>query len=134
MIKINKIKILLLIVGLLLVFNLGAISASAGVLNEAFTRLQVVNQSSKLPDAQNPAFIAGLIIQYLLGLLGIIFVVLIIYGGFLWMTAGGNDEQINKARKIITNSTIGLLIVILSYAIALFIVNIIIRATTTPPL
>jgi hypothetical protein len=65
----------------------------------------------------------GLIIQALLGLLGLIFLILIIYSGFQWMTSMGVEEKISKARKTLTNSTIGLLIIILSYSIAYFVLT-----------
>ncbi len=61
------------------------------------------------------------IINIFLGLLGIIFIVLIIYGGFLWMTAGGREEQVGTAKKIITRSVIGAGIVILSYLLTWFV-------------
>jgi hypothetical protein len=63
----------------------------------------------------------GIIIGIVLSFLGIIFFILIIYGGFLWMTAHGNEEQIKKARNIIVNATIGLAIVLAAYAITAFI-------------
>ncbi len=74
----------------------------------------------------------ALIIRYLLGFLGILFTILIIYGGFLWMTAAGNDQQIDKARKILTQAAIGLLIVVLAYALSSWIFKIILRATYDP--
>ena len=61
------------------------------------------------------------IIKVVLGLLGTIFVILMIYAGILWMTAGGNDEQVKKAQKIIQRAVIGLIIVVLAYAITYFI-------------
>lgn len=65
---------------------------------------------------------AGDIIRIILSFLGVIFLLLIIYGGFLWMTAQGNDTQVDKAKKIIINSTIGITIVLLAYAITWFII------------
>ncbi len=76
--------------------------------------------------------VVALIINALLGFLGILFTVLIIYGGFLWMTAAGNDQQIEKARKILTQATIGLLIVILAYALSSWIFRAILYATYQP--
>ena len=61
------------------------------------------------------------IIYTVYGLIGVIFFVLIIYGGILWMTAGGNDTQVKKAQNIIQRAAIGLLIVVLAYAITYFI-------------
>ncbi len=101
----------------------------AGVLQDALTTAQATNQKAKLAAADNPAFLVGNIIKYALGFVGTIFLVLIIYGGFLWMTAAGNDQQIEKARKILTSATVGLLIVILAYGLSLFIINVILSAT-----
>ncbi len=101
----------------------------ASVLQDALTTAQATNQKAKLAEADTPAFLVGEIIKYALGFVGTIFLVLIIYGGFLWMTAAGNDQQIEKARKILTSSTVGLLIVILAYGLSLFIINVILSAT-----
>ncbi|MFH2018824.1 MAG: IPT/TIG domain-containing protein, partial [bacterium] len=73
------------------------------------------------------------IIRVALGLLGIVAVVLMIYAGFVWMTAGGNDENITKAKKILINATIGLAIILSSYAIVSFVMNKLIEATTGFP-
>ncbi|MFA7653980.1 MAG: hypothetical protein WCX97_02965 [Candidatus Magasanikbacteria bacterium] len=61
------------------------------------------------------------IIRIALSLLGIILVALILYGGFLWMTAGGNEEQIGKAKKVLRNAVIGLAIILSAYAITIFV-------------
>ncbi len=64
----------------------------------------------------------GGFIKILLSFLGIIFLILIIYGGFLWMTAAGNNDKVEKAKNIIVNSVVGLVIVMLAYAITWFVV------------
>ena len=61
------------------------------------------------------------IINIVLSLLGIIFIILTVYGGFLYMTARGNEEQTKKALSIITQSVIGLIIVLSAYAISYFV-------------
>lgn len=63
----------------------------------------------------------GLIVNVVLSLLGVLFIVLTVVSGFKWMTAGGNEDQIKSARKNITNAIIGLVIVVSSYAIWMFI-------------
>lgn len=63
------------------------------------------------------------IIQGFLSLLGVIAVVLVMYAGFLWMTASGNEESVTKAKELLTNAVIGLAIILLSYAITRFIFN-----------
>jgi hypothetical protein len=61
------------------------------------------------------------LITTVLSLLGIIFVILSIYGGFLYLTARGNQEQSKKAISIIKQALIGLIIVLSAYAISYFI-------------
>lgn len=61
------------------------------------------------------------VIQAFLGLLGIIFVILIIVGGYHWMTAGGNEEKVAKARETISRAVIGLIIIVSAYAITYFV-------------
>lgn len=67
--------------------------------------------------------IVGNIVGTGLSLVGVTFFILTLYGGFLWMTAHGNDETVKKALKIITSAIIGLIIVMASYAITTFIFN-----------
>lgn len=63
----------------------------------------------------------SLFITFILGLLGVIFLVLTIYGGITWMTAGGNETQVKTAKSIISRAAIGLIIVVSAYAITYFI-------------
>ena len=64
----------------------------------------------------------SLFISVFLSFLGIIFLILILYAGFLWMTSGGNEEQITKAKGMLKNSIIGLAIIISAYAITYFVI------------
>ena len=70
------------------------------------------------------------IIRVAMSLLGIIAVVIILIGGFTWMTAGGNDEKVGEAKKWIFSGVIGLAIILSAYAIATFVINQLITATT----
>nr|NIS50742.1 hypothetical protein [Phycisphaerae bacterium] len=63
-------------------------------------------------------------------LLGIIAVVIILIGGFQWMTAGGNEENVDKAKKRIIQGVIGLAIILASWAIARFVLESLVTATT----
>lgn len=69
------------------------------------------------------------IINVALSLLGIVAVVIILAGGFTWMTAGGNEENVEKAKKMIFAGVIGLAIILSAYAIAKFVVDNLIQAT-----
>ena len=73
----------------------------------------------------------GSIINTFLGVLGILAVVLIIYAGYLWMTARGNEQQVEKAKDILTQAIIGLVIILTAYAITKFVVGSLVAATTT---
>ncbi|PIY96956.1 MAG: hypothetical protein COY66_02175 [Candidatus Kerfeldbacteria bacterium CG_4_10_14_0_8_um_filter_42_10] len=63
------------------------------------------------------------IIQWILGLLGLVAVIMILYGGFTWLTSAGNEEKISKAKGVITAAVIGLVIVILSWAVVRYALN-----------
>ena len=69
------------------------------------------------------------IIQVFLGILGIVALVLIIYAGFLWMTAGGDEEKVARAKKIMAQAVIGLIIILASFAITTFIISKLVEAT-----
>lgn len=71
------------------------------------------------------------IINVFMGLLGIIAVVIILYGGFIWMTAAGNEERVEKARQMIVSGVIGLAIILSAYAIARFVITSLVTATAT---
>jgi hypothetical protein len=78
--------------------------------------------------ATDPRIVVGKIIQIFLGLLGVIALGLIIYGGFLWMTAAGNEEQIDRAKKVLTSAIIGLVIILSAFGITTFILNSLVSA------
>lgn len=67
--------------------------------------------------------VIGKIIKIVLSLLGLLAVVLIIVGGFQWMASGGNEEKIKGAKKLMGSALIGLIIIILAYAVATFVVS-----------
>lgn len=79
-----------------------------------------------LPGSDGEGSLAGTIgniISGALGLLGVIFFILLIYAGALWMTAGGDTAKVDKAKKILTSAVVGLVIVMAAYAITSFIVT-----------
>ncbi|HBA36569.1 TPA: hypothetical protein DCZ15_01690 [Candidatus Falkowbacteria bacterium] len=78
--------------------------------------------AGSLSDA-DPRTIVGRIINIALGFLGVIAVGFIIYAGFIWMTSGGNEENIIKAKNILKNAVIGLIIILASWGIATFIIS-----------
>jgi len=79
--------------------------------------------------SEDPRIIAANVVRVLLGFLGIIAVIIILFGGFKWMTAGGNDEKVGEARKLMTQGIIGLIIILAAWGIASFVVENLLSAT-----
>src|SRR3989339_894544 len=73
----------------------------------------------QVPTGTIPAMI-GTIIGSILAFTGIIFFLLIIYGGFTWMLARGNEQEVTKAKGLIESAAIGLIIILAAYAITAF--------------
>lgn len=105
-----------------------ALPASAGILNDG---LSAFGKSGTLEDEagdlgfvdSDPLTITAVVIQTFLSILGLVAIIYVIYAGFLWMTARGNQDQAQKARDILRTATIGLVIILSSYSIALFVFN-----------
>ncbi len=72
-------------------------------------------------DTTNQEYGLPILVSYgvktFLSILGIIFIILMLYAGYLWMMAKGDEEQINKSKSTITRAIIGLIITVGSYAI-----------------
>lgn len=83
------------------------------------TGLSYVEQTGLV--ATDPRIIISNVIKIFLGFLGLISVILVMYAGFLWMTAGGDASKIEQSKKIMKNALIGLLIILSAYAIVSFI-------------
>lgn len=69
-----------------------------------------------------PQLIGGLI-NVFLSVLGIIFVVLVVYAGYLWMTASGEATKVDKAKKLLGQAVIGLVLIVSAYAISAFVID-----------
>jgi heme/copper-type cytochrome/quinol oxidase subunit 2 len=72
----------------------------------------------------DPRQIAVNIVKYLMTFLGIIAVVIILLGGFKWMTAGGNEDKVAEAKKLIIAGCIGLVIVLAAFMIVQFVMRV----------
>ncbi|NCN25895.1 hypothetical protein GW935_04605 [Candidatus Falkowbacteria bacterium] len=77
----------------------------------------------------DPRVIAGGIIQVILGFLGLLTVILMLYGGFLWMNSKGDPKKIEIAQALIRNAVIGLIIILSAFAIALYVTRVLIGVT-----
>ncbi len=103
----------------------------------AFARVQYYDQlndtgtavygSADAPEG-NFFLIVGGLLNAILGLLGLVLFVMIIYGGFLWMTAGGNTDKVKQAKDILLNAVIGLVILVAAFAISTYVVSLLSQA------
>lgn len=106
-------------------FAIISVGASAALLdNSALETMagnaDTVRATSGLGETSVGEIIAA-VIQAALGLLGVIFLVLMVLAGFNWMTANGDEKKVEKATGTIKTAVIGLIIVLASYAITYFI-------------
>jgi len=124
----KKFLYILFVFLLIPLFTVTAANDGSYGLNEA-TRNSNVNSALSVSEigigpGTSSGFLAtktGNIIGTALSFLGVIFLLLTITGGIMWMTAGGNTEQVTKAKKLITSAIIGLVIVFAAYALTSFI-------------
>lgn len=100
-------------------------------ITEAKTELGLVGDAiGAEADLTLPELI-GNIIKVLLSVLGIIFVVLVVYAGFLYLTAGGEPEKVKKAKTLLSQSIIGLIIIVAAYAIAAFVIDALVEVSAS---
>ena len=102
----------------------------AGAMLLMTSAMPVLAQNNFISPSDNPQSVASAtggqgsirqlalqIVNFFLGFLGIVAVMMIIYGGFLYVTAAGNDEKVGQAKKIIMYAVIGIIIILVSFAI-----------------
>src|SRR3989338_2300938 len=111
-------KLLFSIIVAIILFSLIYPLTSLAVININDTGLDVTVNAANLPSRSDISVVTGDVINALFSFLGSLFLILIIAGGIMWMTAAGSEEQIRKARSMITAAIIGLAVVLLSYTIA----------------
>ena len=89
--------------------------------NRALNKLKMIGDGSGYQADISLASAAGQVVRGALSLLGVIFIILIIIGGYKWMTAGGNEESVKIATNYIKRAIIGLVVVLAAWAIWFFI-------------
>jgi len=116
-------KVLFVFILIFCVFNLAssalaqAGTGSTSASYEIGKQFVAVNKTAGYDAPTDPRTIAARVIRVVLNFLGIIFLGLIVYAGFLWMTAGGAEDRVEKATKLLYRSVIGLIIILAAYSI-----------------
>jgi hypothetical protein len=107
------------------IISLLLVSGSVGVVSaDATKKIQDLKDQAanlnqlKSTDAED---VIGQGINILMMFMGAIMFALVVYGGGLWMTAGGNNEQITKAKNIIIWSALGVMVMLASYIVINFV-------------
>ncbi len=81
------------------------------------------SDGADLGKPNDPRLIVANIIKAALGLLGTLVLIYMVYGGYLILLSGGNEEKIAHGKSVIVNSAIGLLIILSAYSITRFAVR-----------
>lgn len=126
-------KLLALAGGFLLVFFLWHAPVFAGTLKDALPNLGAAGSGFGGQPGQepiDPAVLVGKIINIFLTVIGAVFFLLMLYGGYQWMMARGDTDKVTKAKGLITDAIIGLIVVFSAYALTYFIVRRIGEATS----
>jgi|GEM_PF-536382 len=111
--------------GIVAIFVVGVflLAPHFGLAQSLDTGLNSINETGLGGANTDVRVLIARIIRGLLGFLGIIAIGVILYGGYLWMTAAGKSEQIETAKKVLQNGVIGLIIMLSAFAIVSFIIS-----------
>lgn len=121
-IKLKKIASLFLVIFLALAYSSSALATSSDAfVNTAQSQTDLFVDSAGFSQTAQLENIIATVIKMVLSLLAIVFIVLMIFSGYQWMTAGGNEETVEKAKNRIKNAIIGLIIVVMAFAITAFV-------------
>lgn len=123
----------LFLASLFYIFTPGmSLAVTSSIREDAFGQLNSAagDGGAGFGSYKDPRETAARIIKIALGLVGTIFITLAVYAGFLWMTAGGVEENITKATGILKMAITGLAIILVSYAITTFVSENLLKSTT----
>lgn len=87
--------------------------------------------SAEIPN--DPRVIVANFIRIALTFVGMAMVLMIMYAGYLWWSAGGNDEKVSKAKATLRNAVIGLIIIAMSYGLVTFFLRAVLEAQMGTP-
>jgi len=97
------------------------LSLAVAVQVHAQDYLDDVGSASGLSATDNLPELIGKLINVLISVLGIVFLGLTLYAGLIWMTAGGDEGKVDKAKKLLINGVVGLVLVLAALAISNFV-------------
>ncbi|MFZ4632203.1 MAG: pilin [Patescibacteria group bacterium] len=86
-----------------------------------------------LAATPEPEKIISNVIVVILGLVGIIFLAFMLYAGITWMTAQGDEKKATKAKSMLEEAIVGIIIVLAAYAISSFVIDYFRKPTIVAP-
>lgn len=115
---------------LVLSFVLGSAFIAAPMANAGLNEMRsgLGTAAGDLKTERSVPEVVGSIINAVLALIGVLLLVYLIYAGFLWMTAGGDEGKVKQAISMIRNAIIGILIITLSFVIADTVLDLLIQS------
>jgi len=126
----KKVAVLVILMMTIVPVFVLTLNANASTANDLLWGSQMGNIDSNIGlGNEDPRTMAASVVRILLGFLGIIAVLIILLGGFKWMTAGGNEDQIGEAKKLLAAGVIGLIIILMAFGLAQFVINALYTAT-----
>ena len=121
-------KIIIILSIILVLFGVNVVYANDYGLDKT---ANVAGLDNAIQGGSSPAAIIGNVVGAALTMVGVLFLLLMIYGGIIWMIARGNEQQTDKALNTIKAAIIGLIIIVASYALTTFVFNAISGNATT---
>ena len=114
----KKIVSFISILCLLTILVLPQITSAASGVDVVTGSLEETAQQAELGSQPTDlSSLIGTVINYLFGLLGVIFLLVVLAGGLRWMTAGGNEEKVKKGKELANWGINGIIVIFLAYAL-----------------
>lgn len=117
-------KIAKYLLSLVFVLSLVAIPAATFALSEAQVGIDTTGPAAGLGlGSKTPLQTATALINTAMVFLGIIAVGIVLLAGFKWMTAGGNEDKVSEAKKLMASGVIGMIILLSAWGIAKYVIQ-----------
>ncbi len=123
-----RVKRYLLLVGVIIMFVLGHHALAA----DPTFGLKPAADAAQLSTNGTLVGTIGSLIKTALSLVGILFLILMIYAGFIYMTARGDEKKVGEAKSMIIGAVIGIVIIAAAYAVTSFVITTVTNGSNSP--
>ena len=116
--------ILTLVLGnLFLVTDFVLATEGFGRITDGFDKTAEIIFGTSTPPSRDLPEIIGILVRGALSLLGVIYLIMLIIGGFMWVGSKGNEEVVTKSKDIIVHASVGLCMTLVAYAVTAFLLE-----------